>query len=358
MDKLTDEDIINRFTKALKIYPDDIEISLVDLAKILKFEDEFELQSWIFSKNFTNIIIDPIKKVLIKNSFLLETIDDLLASFGSEKSIKIDYDNHSSTDTSITAKNLSNTPISMSDTNRLNENIFKQENLLQEESQSNLLDDYNGHFFRIAFIGSSSKIYDVLSIYTTLSTHQFSSTKTTNSKHYFYTIKPKELYEKNIIKFELFGISLKDIESHSNEKIDGVVVVLEPEKNKMDFNTTLMSGIGNYFRLLKKENQFPYVLMLDNLELSSFERLTSFEIAKVGVETGFGKNVAEVQVNIIETAIKTAIHDLRIVKEEGHWEPKDRPQSIQRIIQPIQMVIRVELIYILRQRQEEGENKI
>ena len=92
--------------------------------------------------------------------------------------------------------------------------------------------------------------------------------------------------------------------------------------------------------------------MLNKMDLPPDMRISSFEAAQLLVETGVKKNIAEAQVNIIETSCLQAVKDLSEIIKSGKWDAKDRPQSIQRIIQPIQMIIREILIKELRKRQE------
>ena len=87
------------------------------------------------------------------------------------------------------------------------------------------------------------------------------------------------------------------------------------------------------------------------MDLPPETRITSFEAAQLLVETKVKKNIADAQVNIIETSCLQAVKDLAEMIKSGKFDAKDRPESIQRIIQPIQMIIRDILIKELRKRQ-------
>jgi hypothetical protein len=94
-----------------------------------------------------------------------------------------------------------------------------------------------------------------------------------------------------------------------------------------------------------------FQIMLNKMDLPTEQRISTFEAAQLLVETGIKKNIGEAQINILEVSCLQAVKDLADIIKAGKFDPKDRPQSIQRIIQPIQMIIREILIKELRKRQ-------
>lgn len=133
--------------------------------------------------------------------------------------------------------------------------------------------------------------------------------------------------------------------------LQGLVLVIDSSKTQWEANKTSLTELFQILGEKITDGSIAVQIMLNKMDLPQEQRITAFEAAQLLVETGVKKNIADAQVNIIETSCLQAVKDLAEIIKTGKWDAKDRPASIQRIIQPIQMIIREILIKELRKRQ-------
>lgn len=156
-------------------------------------------------------------------------------------------------------------------------------------------------------------------------------------------------------KYHLFTVPGQDrfkaMRKVVSQGLQGLVIVLDSTKTQWDANKVALAELFDVLGDTITDSSVAVQIMLNKMDLPSETRITSFEAAQLLVETKVKKNIADAQVNIIETSCLQAVKDLAEMIKSGKFDAKDRPESIQRIIQPIQMIIRDILIKELRKRQ-------
>jgi signal recognition particle receptor subunit beta len=136
--------------------------------------------------------------------------------------------------------------------------------------------------------------------------------------------------------------------------LQGLIIVVDSSKTQWEANKAALSEL---FQIMGEQIQSGAIaiqIMLNKMDLPQDQRISSFEAAQLLVDASIKKNIGDAQVSILEVSCLQAVKDLAEVIKAGKFDPKDRPPSIQRIIQPIQMIIREILIKELRKRQAGG----
>ena len=193
-------------------------------------------------------------------------------------------------------------------------------------------------------------------VYQFLKLEDKATQRTIGFDHAIFGLGSKNTTGGHDFKYHLFTVPGQDrfkaMRKVVSQGLQGLVIVIDSTKTQWEANK---QSLLELFQILGDEMHNGNVsvqIMLNKMDLPADMRISSFEAAQLLVETGVKKNIAEAQVNIIETSCLQAVKDLSEIIKTGKWDPKDRPQSIQRIIQPIQMIIREILIKELRKRQE------
>jgi signal recognition particle receptor subunit beta len=132
--------------------------------------------------------------------------------------------------------------------------------------------------------------------------------------------------------------------------LHGLIIVIDASRTQWEAN---QRSLKELFELLGEKitnGEIAIQVMLNKMDLPEDQRITPQEAAKLLVESGVKKDLADAQVNIIYTSCLEAVKDLAKLLKEGSFDPQNRPQSIQRIVQPIQMIIRDILIKEIRKK--------
>jgi len=91
-------------------------------------------------------------------------------------------------------------------------------------------------------------------------------------------------------------------------------------------------------------------IMLNKMDLPSDTRISAADVGRLMIASGVSDKLRDTFASTFEVSCLNALNSLRESWGRGEWNPKQRPQAVQRIIQPIQMVIRDILISELRRR--------
>jgi hypothetical protein len=136
--------------------------------------------------------------------------------------------------------------------------------------------------------------------------------------------------------------------------LQGLIIVVDSSKTQWEANKAALSELFQIMGEQISSGAIAIQIMLNKMDLPQDQRISSFEAAQLLVDASIKKNIGDAQVSILEVSCLQAVKDLAEVIKAGKFDPKDRPPSIQRIIQPIQMIIREILIKELRKRQAGG----
>ncbi|MFW9996199.1 MAG: ADP-ribosylation factor-like protein [Candidatus Odinarchaeota archaeon] len=159
-------------------------------------------------------------------------------------------------------------------------------------------------------------------------------------------------------KYHLFTVAGQDrfaaMRKVVAQGLHGLIIVINSEKIEWDANKRSLTELFQLFGEKVKDGTLPVQILLNKMDLPEPERINSFDAAKLLVETGVRDSIPDAQVNILELSCLNALSDLKSMLQDGNFDPKQRPKSVQRIIQPIQQVIRDVLVQEMKRRKENG----
>jgi hypothetical protein len=101
--------------------------------------------------------------------------------------------------------------------------------------------------------------------------------------------------------------------------------------------------------------------MLNKMDLPIEQRITSLEVGKLLNEAGVVGNLRDAAVRIIEVSCLNARDDLKqllssgdrskIVDATGKLKKEYRPASVNRVIKPVESLVREIIIHMMKQQQ-------
>ena len=136
------------------------------------------------------------------------------------------------------------------------------------------------------------------------------------------------------------------------EGLQGIVIVIDSTKVQWDDNKRALVELFDLFQERLYDGSISIQIILNKIDLPKDVRITSYDAARLLIETKIKKNLGEAQVSISEVSCLQAVKDLSALIKSGDIkkDPKEYPQSIQRIIQPIHMIVREILVKELKKR--------
>jgi small GTP-binding protein len=132
--------------------------------------------------------------------------------------------------------------------------------------------------------------------------------------------------------------------------VQGLIVVIDSEKARWEENRNSLTEL---FEILGTEiyaGEVKLAIMLNKMDLPSDTRISAVDVGRLMIESGVSDKLRDTFASTFEVSCLNALNSLRETWSQGEWNPKQRPQAVQRIIQPIQMVIRDILISELQKR--------
>ncbi len=134
--------------------------------------------------------------------------------------------------------------------------------------------------------------------------------------------------------------------------LDGLIIVLDSEKVRWEENK---KSLIELFELLGediKSGKIKFQILLNKMDLDENERIEPSDVVRLLDEAGVATEMLEGFTNVTPTSCKEAIEDLKETLASGKYDSSNRPESLQRIMQPIQQVIREILIHKLSESQK------
>ena len=138
------------------------------------------------------------------------------------------------------------------------------------------------------------------------------------------------------------------------EGAQGLVVVIDSTRERWEENKESLMELNDLIGERIAQNELPYIIMLNKVDLPESERISSQEVSKLLVEAGMHGTMRDAHARIITTSCLGARDDLRELfqaKSEDALKDKDgrlkrelRPSSVQRIVQPVEQVVREILV--------------
>jgi signal recognition particle receptor subunit beta len=132
--------------------------------------------------------------------------------------------------------------------------------------------------------------------------------------------------------------------------VQGLIVVIDSEKARWEENRNSLTELFEILGTKIYAGEVKLAIMLNKMDLPSDTRISAVDVGKLMIESGVSDKLRDTFASTFEVSCLNALNSLRESWSQGEWNPKQRPQAVQRIIQPIQMVIRDILISELRKR--------
>lgn len=132
--------------------------------------------------------------------------------------------------------------------------------------------------------------------------------------------------------------------------VQGLIVVIDSEKARWEENRNSLTELFEILGTKIYAGEVKIAIMLNKMDLPSDTRISAVDVGKLMIESGVSDKLRDTFASTFEVSCLNALNSLRESWSQGEWNPKQRPQAVQRIIQPIQMVIRDILISELQKR--------
>ena len=130
--------------------------------------------------------------------------------------------------------------------------------------------------------------------------------------------------------------------------LHGLIVVIDSEKSRWDENKESLVELFDILGDKLYNREVKLAIMLNKMDLPADTRISAADVGKLMLEAGISDKLRDTFASTFEVSCLNALNNLKEAWSRGEWNPKNRPQAVQRIIQPIQMVIRDILISELR----------
>ncbi|MFW9854029.1 MAG: ADP-ribosylation factor-like protein [Candidatus Thorarchaeota archaeon] len=130
--------------------------------------------------------------------------------------------------------------------------------------------------------------------------------------------------------------------------LHGIIIVLDSESARWEENKTSLTELFEILEDKLVNGEVKLQIMLNKMDLPVDTRISAADVGRLMVEAGVSDKLRDTFASVHEVSCLEALHSLKETWSSGNWNPKSRPQPVQRIIMPIQQVIRDILIEELR----------
>lgn len=130
--------------------------------------------------------------------------------------------------------------------------------------------------------------------------------------------------------------------------LHGIIIVLDSEQARWEENKTALTEAFEILGEKMVNGDVKMQIMLNKMDLPVDTRISAADVGRLMVEAGVSDKLRDTFANVHEVSCLEALQALKEAWSGGTWNPKSRPQQVQRIIMPIQQVIRDILISQLR----------
>lgn len=173
---------------------------------------------------------------------------------------------------------------------------------------------------------------------------------------------------KPYLKYHIFTVPGQDHRKSQRKVVlqgaHGLVVIIDAEKVRWQENKKALIEIGELVGDRLHSGSLPYYLILNKMDLPADQRISSIDIGRLLVEAGVDKNMGEALARIQETSCIIARDDLKkllatanraeIISKQGYLKKSARPDSVKRIITPIENLVKLILFAVIRQKQRQS----
>ncbi|MFW9777330.1 MAG: ADP-ribosylation factor-like protein [Candidatus Heimdallarchaeota archaeon] len=122
--------------------------------------------------------------------------------------------------------------------------------------------------------------------------------------------------------------------------LHGIIVVLDSESARWEENKTSLTELFEILEDKLLNGEVKLQIMLNKMDLPVGTRISAADVGRLMVEAGVSDKLRDTFASVHEVSCLEALQALKETWSSGNWNPKSRPQPVQRIIMPIQQVIR------------------
>lgn len=132
--------------------------------------------------------------------------------------------------------------------------------------------------------------------------------------------------------------------------LHGLIVVIDSEKERWVENKDSLIELFDIVGDKIYSGEIKIAIILNKMDLPVDTRITAADVGRLMLEAEVSDKLRDTFASTFEVSCLNALSELRKAWQKGEWNPKQRPQAVQRLIQPIQMVIRDILVAELQKR--------
>jgi len=138
------------------------------------------------------------------------------------------------------------------------------------------------------------------------------------------------------------------------EGVQGLVVVIDSTQERWEENKESLMELNDLIGEKIAQENLPYILMLNKMDLPEDDRISLQEVSKLLVEAGMHAQMRDAHARIVAASCLEARDALRkliqtttadaLKDKDGRLKRELRPPSVQRVIQPVEQVVREILV--------------
>ncbi|MHA1449522.1 MAG: hypothetical protein ACTSP4_08900 [Candidatus Hodarchaeales archaeon] len=139
----------------------------------------------------------------------------------------------------------------------------------------------------------------------------------------------------------------------------GLIIVIDSDKTRWDDNKRSLMEINDLAGDLLANGSLPYYILLNKMDLPADQRISALEVGKLLVEAGAASNLKDAAVRVVEASCIHGSNDLKalltenpreaITDEAGLLKKSVRPKSVQRVVKPLEFLVREIVVNLLKQ---------
>lgn len=147
----------------------------------------------------------------------------------------------------------------------------------------------------------------------------------------------------------------------------GLIILLDSSRSQWAFNRQALEELNKLVGPDLADGTLPFKLVLNKMDLPPEERISAVDVGELLVEAGVSERLRDAYANIIETSCLKAANDLKKVliqireggakdrykdSKTGRWIRSTLPISVQRLMQPVEELLREVIVRVLRKKSQ------
>ena len=131
--------------------------------------------------------------------------------------------------------------------------------------------------------------------------------------------------------------------------VQGLIIILDSTRAQFEANRSALTELTEFIDSYGLK-EVPFVICLNKMDLPTEVRTPVSQISELLVETGWSERMRDAHSRIIEMSCMDAKNDLvtllksdstsRVKADNGRLKKESRPETVKRVIMPIEMILR------------------